>query len=46
MNMTQEFYDSLAGHYSKLFQDLQETIKEQAELLDKIFSDNGYDKGK
>ncbi|MBE7067657.1 MAG: class I SAM-dependent methyltransferase, partial [Ruminococcaceae bacterium] len=44
MNITQEFYDSLASHYSKLFQDLDETIKEQAEMLDKLFSDNGYGK--
>ena len=44
MNITQEFYDSLASHYSKLFQDIQETMQEQAEMLDKIFSDNGYDK--
>jgi len=39
MNMIQEFYDSLASHYSKLCQDLQETMQEQVELLDKIFSD-------
>ena len=45
MNMTQEFYDSLARHYSKLFRDIEETMKEQAEMFDKIFSENGYDKG-
>ena len=39
MNITQEFYDSLAKHYSKLFQDIQETMQEQAEMLDKIFFD-------
>lgn len=42
--MTQEFYDSLATDYSKVFQDLQETMQEQAEMLDQIFSDNGFDK--
>ncbi len=44
MNMTQEFYDSLASYYSKVFQDLEETMHEQAEMLDKIFFVNGYDK--
>ncbi|MBR3786641.1 MAG: class I SAM-dependent methyltransferase [Firmicutes bacterium] len=44
MNITQEFYDSLASHYSKLFQDIEETMQEQAEMLDRIFTDNGYDK--
>ncbi len=42
MNITQEFYDSLAEHYTKLFQNWHETIEEQAVMLDKIFSDNGY----
>ena len=41
MNITQEFYDSLASHYSKLFQDIEETMQEQAEMLDRIFTDNG-----
>ncbi|MBQ9960466.1 MAG: class I SAM-dependent methyltransferase [Firmicutes bacterium] len=42
MSITQEFYDNLAVHYNKLFLDWQETTKEQAVILDKIFSDNGY----
>ena len=44
MNITQEFYDSLATYYSKLFQDIEETMQEQAEMLDRIFTDNGYDR--
>ncbi len=44
MNITQTFYDSLASHYDKLFLDWQADTHEQARILDKIFSDNGFDK--
>jgi len=43
MNITQTFYDNLASQYDKLFLDWNETTKEQAELLDKIFQNNGFD---
>ena len=44
MNITQNFYDSLASHYHKLFQNWQDTTAEQAHILCKIFSDNGFDR--
>lgn len=43
MNITQTFYDNLATHYDKLFFDWQATIHEQAEILNKLFKDNGFD---
>ena len=44
MSNTQEFYDKLAAHYTKLFLDWHESTKEQAGILDKIFTNNGYDR--
>jgi 2-polyprenyl-3-methyl-5-hydroxy-6-metoxy-1,4-benzoquinol methylase len=44
MNITQTFYDNLASQYDKLFFDWNSTTKEQALLLDKLFSNNGFDK--
>lgn len=44
MNITQTFYNNLATQYDKLFLDWQETTREQAEILDKIFKNNGFDK--
>lgn len=43
MNITQTFYNNLATQYDKLFLDWQATTREQAEILDKIFKDNGFD---
>lgn len=43
MSIIQTFYDNLATQYDKLFLDWQSTTKEQAILLDKIFSENGFD---
>ncbi len=43
MNITQTFYDHLAAHYDKLFQDWQATTQEQALILDRIFRENGFD---
>lgn len=43
MDIIQSFYDDLASQYDKLFFDWQDTIKEQAIILDKLFKDNGYD---
>lgn len=44
MNIIQTFYDKLASQYDKLFLDWQATTKEQAIILDKLFSENGFDK--
>lgn len=44
MNITQTFYNNLATQYDKLFLDWQETTREQAKILDKIFKNNGFDK--
>lgn len=43
MSITQKFYDNLAAHYDKLFLDWQSTTREQAAILDKLFTDNGFD---
>ena len=43
MDITQDFYNNLASHYDKLFQDWQSTIREQAVILNRIFNDNGFD---
>jgi len=43
MNITQTFYDNLASQYDKLFLDWDATTREQAVILDKLFSDNGFD---
>ena len=42
MSIIQSFYDNMAGQYDKLFLDWQATTQEQAELLEKIFRENGY----
>lgn len=44
MSIIQSFYDNLASQYHKLFLDWQATTQEQAVILDKIFTDNGFDK--
>lgn len=44
MDIVQTFYDSLATQYDKLFYDWQSTVNEQAVIMDKIFSNNGFDK--
>ena len=43
MNIIQTFYDNMATQYDKLFLDWQATTKEQAEILHKLFEDNGFD---
>ena len=42
MDITQTFYDNMASHYDKLFQDWEATTREQAVILDQIFRDNGF----
>lgn len=43
MNIIQTFYDNMASQYDKLFLDWQATTQEQAEILSRIFKDNGFD---
>ena len=42
MNITQTFYDSMAAQYDRLFLDWQAATREQAEILDRIFSGFGF----
>ena len=44
MDIIQTFYDNLANQYDKLFFDWQSETKEQALILDKLFSDEGFNK--
>lgn len=44
MDIVQTFYDKLASQYDQLFQDWQETTKEQALILDRIFRENGMER--
>ena len=43
MSIVQTFYDDIASQYDKLFLDWESTTKEQAVILNKIFTDNGFD---
>jgi len=43
MSIIQTFYDNLATQYDKLFLDWQATTKEQAEILNRIYHNNGFD---
>ncbi len=42
MNIVQTFYDDMASQYDKLFQDWQAETREQAVILDRIFSGFGF----
>ena len=44
MSITQTFYNNLASQYDKLFLNWQATTQEQAHILDRIFTANGFDK--
>ncbi|MBQ3371551.1 MAG: class I SAM-dependent methyltransferase [Oscillospiraceae bacterium] len=44
MNITQTFYDNMANQYDKLFLDWQSTTREQAVILDRIFTEYGFDR--
>lgn len=44
MRITQSFYDNLAPQYDKLFLDWHAATREQAVILDRLFSSNGYNK--
>ena len=43
MDITQNFYDNMASQYDKLFLDWHSTTREHAVILDRIFSDYGFD---
>ena len=44
MNITQAFYDDMAGQYAKLYFDWQAETKSQAAILDRIFNRCGFDR--
>ena len=44
MSIIQTFYDNMAASYDKLFRDWEATTREQAELLDRLFAEQGYDR--
>ena len=44
MNIIQTFYDNMATQYDKLFLDWQAATREQALILDRIFSASGFDR--
>ena len=44
MDIIQSFYDNLASQYDKLFLDWQATTYDQAVILDRIFTSNGFNK--
>jgi SAM-dependent methyltransferase len=41
MDIIQDFYDSMAPHYDKLFFDWRASVGEQAAILDRLFRQNG-----
>ena len=42
MELVQSFYDNLASHYHKLFQDWREDVRRQARLLDGLLRREGF----
>ena len=44
MDITQTFYDNMASRYDSLFSDWKTAAQEQAVILEKIFTDSGFDK--
>ena len=44
MSITQTFYDNMATQYDKLFLDWESTTREQADILDRIFQEYGFDR--
>ena len=44
MDIIQTFYDNMASQYEKLFLDWQAATREQAEILDKLFRESGFEK--
>lgn len=44
MDIIQTFYDSMAADYDKLFLDWNATVREQAQILERIFQKEGFDR--
>lgn len=44
MDIIQIFYDNLATQYDKLFLDWKSTTREQAEILSRLFRENGFNR--
>ena len=44
MDITQKFYDNMAGKYERLFLDWDSSVRDQAVILDRIFAENGFDR--
>ena len=44
MNITQSFYDNMASQYDKLYEDWHSATREQAEILDRLFRESGFDR--
>ena len=44
MDIVQSFYNNMASQYDKLFLDWESTTREQAVLLDKLFTASGFDR--
>ena len=44
MDIVQKFYNNMAQKYDKLFSDWDTAVKEEAEMLDKLFREEGYGK--
>ena len=42
MDIVQSFYDEMAADYDRLFENWQKTVREQAEILDRLFKKYGY----
>ena len=44
MDIVQDFYDSMASDYDKLFQDWNAETRKQAQILEKLFNGLGFDR--
>lgn len=44
MDITQTFYNNMATQYDKLFLDWEAATKQQAIILDRIFSESGFNR--
>ena len=44
MDITQSFYDGMASLYDRLFQDWDQTTRDQADILTSIFEGEGFDR--
>ena len=44
MDIVQDFYDSMAAQYDRLFEDWEAETRRQALILDRLFEDLGFDR--